>query len=691
MLSASDNEDDLLKELHNPGHTNWDPLHYPQTLLLEVEQGIMIREVQEEIALQMREPPGNANAVTQLNMGEGKSSVILPADAVHLADGTKLVQVIVGKPQANEFFRTLVSKLGGLLDRQIYHMPFSRSLRLTESDARAIDILCKECMENGGVMLVQPEHLLSFQLMGIECQIAGLEKIGAILLDTQDFFDSNARQLVDEADENLIKFELIYTKGIQRPIELSPQRWMLIQRILDICRRVVPEVQEQLHGSIEVIYGGQGCFPRTRILREDARDLLQSRIAEEICAIGLHGFPIARQPEQLRKSVLAYISRTDLSVNQINAVHKSAFFTVATKGPLLLLRGLIAEGILGFALGQKRWRVNYGLSSKRRPKTRLAVPYRAKDNPTPSSEFSQPDVVIVLTCLSYYYGGLSDADLFLAFDHLVKSDQARVEYDAWVRDAPALPPSFRRLVGVNMKDRDQMLDHVFPHMRSAKSVVDYFLAHIVFPKEMKEFPQKLSASGWDIGKTKVHPTTGFSGTNDSHPLLPLAVTQLDLEEQRHTNALVLDYLLQPENSVEYVSRTEGASSDAETLLNLVTSMERPVQVILDVGAQILELTNIEVAQKWLRMEQKEEAVVFFNDDDELCVIDRSGRVEPFRASPYADRLDVCLIFLDEAHTRGTDLKLPKHYRAAVTLGANLTKDRLVQGRLISSGKCICLD
>jgi hypothetical protein len=48
-------------------------------------------------------------------------------------------------------------------------------------------------------------------------------------------------------------------------------------------------------------------------------------------------------------------------------------------------------------------------------------------------------------------------------------------------------------------------------------------------------------------------------------------------------------------------------------------------------------------------------------------------------SPFAEQLDQCLVFLDEAHTRGTDLKLPTYYRAVVTLGTALTKDRLVQG------------
>ena len=104
-------------------------------------------------------------------------------------------------------------------------------------------------------------------------------------------------------------------------------------------------------------------------------------------------------------------------------------------------------------------------------------------------------------------------------------------------------------------------------------------------------------------------------------------------------------------------------------------------MILDVGAQILELSNLQVAKKWLEMvpEDRAKAAVFFNDSDELSVLDRKGRTEILQVSPFAKQLDVCLVYLDEAHTRGTDLKLPRDYRAAVTLGANLTKDRLVQG------------
>ena len=41
-------------------------------------------------------------------------------------------------------------------------------------------------------------------------------------------------------------------------------------------------------------------------------------------------------------------------------------------------------------------------------------------------------------------------------------------------------------------------------------------------------------------------------------------------------------------------------------------------------------------------------------------------------------MDACLVLLDEAHTRGTDLRLPQTYRPLVILGPHLTKYRLVQ-------------
>ncbi|KKY29699.1 hypothetical protein UCDDA912_g10372 [Diaporthe ampelina] len=612
-------------------------------------------------------------------MGEGKSSVIVPIVAAALADGEQLLRVIVAKPQSKQMTQMLISKLGGLLDRRVYFMPISRSLKLDSTAARIISDILHDCMSSGGILLTQPEHILSFQLMTPECYILGRQDVGRQLMSTLDFLEQNARDIVDESDENFsVKFELIYTMGMQRPIELSPDRWLVLQQVLDLVRLLAPGVAKDLPQSLDYHPGVSGSFPRIRILRADAGALLHQRLADHICNNGLDAFQVSRQPEEIRKVIHSYITKPELDAAAISAVEGSLFWTETTKSPLLLIRGIIACGVLEFVLGQKRWRVNYGPAS-RTPPTQLAVPYRAKDSPSLRSEFSHPDVVIALTSLSYYYGGLSDDDLFVAMGHLMETDQSDVEYQAWVRDANDLPAAFKQLQGINLKDRPLCTSEVFPALRFAKSVIDFFLSHIVFPKQMKEFPHKLSASGWDIGKRKSRPVTGFSGTNDSRCVLPIDVHHLDHPDQKHTNALVLEYILQPDNGVVLLKPVVQHMSDAEHLLATVLHLTPPVQVILDVGAQILELNNIEVAKTWLKKhDATKEAAVFVNDDDDLCVIDREDRVELLRASSFFSRLDSCLIFLDEAHTRGIDLRLPSHYRAAVTLGAGLTKDRLVQ-------------
>ncbi|OQN95706.1 hypothetical protein B0A48_18454 [Cryoendolithus antarcticus] len=653
--------EDLFTELCNPGHTNWDPMKSPESLLLEVESGIIIREGQEQIAASMRDPPEGRHAVMQMNMGEGKSSVIVPVAAVALANGKQLSRVIVAKPQSKQMVQMLISKLGGLLDRRVYHMPFSRSLKLDNAAAST------------------PEHILSFRLMALECFISGRDDIGGGLMLAQDFFNWNSRDIVDESDENFsVHFELIYTMGMQRSIELSPERWLLLQQVMDIGRLLAPAIAAELPLSLEYHPSVSGSFARLRILRPDARAVLSQRLAERICEKGLEGFQISRQPVEIRRAVCVYITKTNLSPAEVDLVERSLSWTETTKSPLLLIRGMIAGGILGFALGQKRWRVNYGLAS-RSPPTQVAVPYRAKDQPSPRSEISHPDVVITLTSLCYYYSGLSDEDLFTTMGHLIESDQSDTEYQVWVRDAHALPAAFTQLQGINLKDRPQCIAEVFPAFRFAKSVVDYFLSHLVFPKEMKEFPDKLSTSGWEIAKQRRLPVTGFSGINDSRCLLRIDIDHLDLPEQRQTNARVLEHVLQPQNGVVLLEPASQDTSDAQHLLNTVLSLRPHIQVILDVGAQILELDNLGVAKTWLSMhDATKEAAVFVNDSDELCVIDRNDRVDLLRTSSFLNRLDSCLIFLDQARTRGIDLRLPMHYRAAVSLGAGLTKDQLVQ-------------
>ena len=690
---------DVLAEMANVGHTNWDPMEFPESLLFEAESGVMIRPVQEEIAAQMRAPPQipspsgrhSLNAVMQLNMGEGKSSVIVPIVAAALADGTRLVRILVGKAQSRQMMHVLTKRLGGLLGRVVYTLPFSRDVKLDKTSAETIRKLCEECRSSGGVLLMQPEQVLSFQLLGLESVIASKD-VGRSLLQTQSFFEDVSRDIIDESDDNLsVRFELTYMVGAQGLVEFAPYRWLLIQSVLDVVADLVGSFVRRYPDAL-VFYPSKYAngFPLLRILDENRGGQFLDHVAAYITRNlnTIVGFPsIPELSAKLRTALHHYITNPRLDSYEKGSFERNGLLGTDSWKAVLLLRGLFANRVLAFALRQKRWRVNFGLDAHHSPPTAMAVPYRAKDLPAPRSEFSHPDLRIILTCLSYYYGGLSDGQLVQLLEHIMASPSGVNDYARLTRSIPAIPQQFRSIGSVNLKDDTMCAQHIFPHLRYHKAAVDYFLAQILFRKEMRGFTQKLTTSGWDIAKSKTYVTTGFSGTNDSKYLLPLTIGHLDLEGQRHTNASVLNCLLREENKVREVSPGEldggggAAGSPSEAFLRIITEGWPRIRVVLDVGAQILDLRNRELASRWLEMDPSAEAAIYVDENDELSTVTRAGHVEPLVSSPYATDMATCLVFLDEAHTRGIDLQLPDDYRAAVLLGPHLVKDTLMQGRL----------
>ncbi|CAD6445109.1 78d31050-1f6d-4ac6-9bad-745dfd628371 [Sclerotinia trifoliorum] len=679
MLACSNNQAEINTELCNPGHEGWDPIVHPDWLLLELENDILIRQEQASISKEMIEPSSGANSVMQLNMGLGKSSVIVPIVACALADKKKLCRVVVLRALSKQMMELLVRKLGGMVNRRIFFLPISRALQINVEEAKQLREIYKSCMDCGGVLLVQPEHLLSFELMGLDMALSGDKdaEAGKIINDTQAWLLQNSRDILDESDEILnVRFELIYTVGRQMPIDFAPDRWVLIQRVLEILGSKVQDLDQQYQCDLELEKSpGNGSFARFRVLRPTVSDILLKRTAKCICDQGLPGLSFFRFTKRDRDLLYRFITDPKINEKELSGLHNSVFATESIKKGLLLLRGLFAHGILHFAFSQKRWRVNFGLDLKR---SSLAVPYDGKDVPAARSEFSHPETSIIMTCLAYYNEGLSESQAMECFRELLKSDNSQGEYERWMRNCPDVKERFKHLNGVNLSDFHQWCENVYLHLRRSKEMIDFYLNHLVFPKQMKEFPKKLSSSGWDIARTKNHPVTGFSGTNDSKYILPLSIQQRDLVEQLSTNAEVLACLLRPENKFD--STITGEEFSAEVLINLAITSKPAVRVILDVGAQVLELRNEEVASRWLSQLPAVEvqAAVFFDSSDELCVLNRDGAMEPLSVSPFAKQMDRCVIYLDEAHTRGTDLKLPADYRAIVTLGPDLNKDRLSQ-------------
>ena len=267
---------------------------------------------------------------------------------------------------------------------------------------------------------------------------------------------------------------------------------------------------------------------------------------------------------------------------------------------------------------------------------------------------------------------------------LAKLDDPEIEYNYWVGLGKDFPAELCHFKGVNLEDENQVNGFLMPLFSRNKRVVDFYLSQVVFPREAREFPSKLPTSAWDLVEERANITTGFSGTNDNRLLLPTSISQEDRGFALDTNALVLHLLLLPQN--DHYECTEGGNGERElttAFLERLVRQDPEIRVLLDVGAQMLELRNEELARHWLSLRPDVLAAIFFDDSDHLTVITPDGIIEPFISSPFNQQLERCVVYLDDAHTRGTDLDFPKGTRAAVTLGLNVTKDRLVQGKPIN--------
>ena len=606
--------------------------------------------------------------------------MIIPLVAAAIADGSRLSRVVVLKSLSAQMADTLFQRLGGLVDRQVFFMPFSRKVETKGKLSFRIQALLDDCVSRHGILLAQPEHILSFKLMGIERLTSGEFLTASRLIRIQKWLDDKARDVLDESDEILdVKFQLIYTLGSQRMMDGQPERWLLIQGIFDLVDKHACELRKSHPDSIEVHRRSEAAFPAIRLLTSDIGRWLTAAIVRDIRDGHLPDLTFMKCPPHVLEAIERFLQEVNVSADDFRIICGFLKGSDSTMKNLLLVRGLIAHKVLLFVLCSKRWLVNYGLHPTR---CLTAVPYRAKGIPAPSAEFGHPDVAIALTCLTYYYTGLSDSQIRTSIELLQKVDDPSLEYQTWTRGCHSLPAGLRDWAAVNLEDERQCIQELFPALRYSKKAADFFMARVVFPKEGKEFDERLSTSGWDIPSPSnaKHLTTGFSGTNDNRFLLPLTIHQRDLPQLQHTSGKVLDYVLRQENLGYYCAKDEaGGQLFGEGLLRLMMATDPAIRVLIDVGAQVLDLQNRDLVSAWLEICPQADAGVYFDDEDNIMVLTRDQKVEKLSSSSFFSRLDRCVVYLDEVHTRGTDLKLPLNIRAAVTLGPKLTKDRLVQG------------
>ncbi|EDQ92270.1 uncharacterized protein MONBRDRAFT_35379 [Monosiga brevicollis MX1] len=703
-------------------------------LLFEVSSQIQIRPKQTAVALRLikAEVDEKKGPVLQLNMGEGKTRVILPMLLLFYraqrasATGTGMLPLTFFLPQlVDQSYEALHAKLtASPFKMPLHHFRFDRSVNATQAwISRASARLCWLEGQGHGAVVLTPSDWLSLRLKVVELRDAQRPLL-ARLLNCRVVEACPFLHLYDEVDEILkYNFQLIYAAGGRERLVHREARVLAVQAVLQLLHTPDAAMQEAMDKGDGTSWlaneaheaSGEALFVPKFVIDQSAAKRKWRALCDAMMA------RLLQRPELGELSWL-----TEFADGQ---AQKLACFTCDPTSSLdslrvklseghtallCTLRGLLAHKML-LRILSRRVNVNYGIDERR--DKQIAVPYQATDTPTERSEFASMDDQLVMTHLAWYVKGLRPTDMENAVIQLQRrSEQQQASlYQEWCDAAGGsskLPDEVpREANALDLQDENQaaLLHATFGHNYKC---INFWLTTVVLPRTC-QYPARLQATPFHLADASHQ--MGFSGTNDTNLTLPLSICSVpDLNkvevqvmpritdehsidtELGATNGLMVR-ALQTEMFVdciqELIVHDDIQHPESRPLPELVLdkALHMGVEALIDVGALLAgkplhACAKYLLSHKHLNSKITWEHVVYSAKDQasqrqQWVVQDRHGHVDPLRLATV-DPAHAMVIY-DQYNCRGADLALKQEARALMTLGLSVCKDELMQaaGRL----------
>ncbi|KXS16815.1 hypothetical protein M427DRAFT_285457 [Gonapodya prolifera JEL478] len=691
----------LLRELST--HHKWSVSEHPGWLVFEVEGRIQVRPEQYDVAHHLMKNP---RAITQLNMGLGKTRVILPLLMIHFAGNSGVIpRVTILSALLREASEYLESHLtSSSLSIRIHQQPFCRDVKLS---SKHVALIRQQLFAGPGrvCVVVAPEHRLSLELKLQELRFAqssaDVIKPLTDILTKMKFVD-----IFDESDELLsLRQQLVYAVGQREGLQDCTIRFTTMQALLRVVNdakqgsdlfNVITECGKK---SAPIVAGCYGTIRLNAFSNDSNPTAIRGRLRRAILEALAHDSEgdldwlhlyLERLPSKSRESFIEYLIDDMASDVDFRDEINPSFWAY-----IYILRGCLAFGLLEHTL-ELRNRVNYGIAAKR-PK-KVAIPFRAADVAAQRSEFNHPDVVLLLTTLAYYQDGLERQEVLEALRMVLKTSSEPTRnfyYNRWIAPlrSELSREQFEMIQDVNTLDLSNptQTDILFKFLRKSMTLIDFWLAKTVFAKEMSQYPKRIANNAWHLATS--HYPVGFSGTNDNKHLLPLLVQAEDpVDNLRATNGLMLDCILR---QTEFCDELQILDTNVEEpmwrkLARFARTGAR-FNALIDVGSLLAGSSNEAVARFLVgadknpndtdeNFNKKFKGVYFFDATvhHTWMVLDTETRlVVPRSQSPIHEQ-DSFVLF-DDARSRGSDMTMPADAIGLLTIGPSTTKDRLMQG------------
>lgn len=680
-------KEEALRELLDSKQV-WKSAQHPRWLAFEVEQCLEIRDIQYVIATFCMQ---NSRTVTQLNMGEGKTRVILPMLMTQISNSQSLIRLHVLSPLLSEAFYFFHHTLtASVLSTRICEIPFHRGILLSSKHATRMHEIMVRYQRKQNVILVAPEHRLSLELKQHEVGLMDSENATRIQQAIKNIEALPYYDILDESDELLsYKYQLIYAIGKCQMLPYGNIRWLGVQSLFNVLQNDadVRKILVSVANRNKRTETHAGAFECIRLLSgtqlDEQRYDFYVALARGLCNQPPLDFEWLNN-KLLQPTFISFMVEKRHSLVQLNEnlPNGGQDFSDRRKKALLVLRGLLAYGVLESCLF-KRYRVNYGIDSRRKSR-RVAVPFRGSDMPADRAEYAQPETLIVLTHLSYYHRGLTATELKEAVYSLLQLGpiaQSSI-YNNWYKTGMSTMTNVQRSALDKVEKVDPSNDVLLSMMHTVykynMSTINFWLSTCVLPRETMQFPNRLSANAFNLADNRFGTITGFSGTKDSKLLLPSQIHQRipDCPTIQGTDGKMLDLILQ-NDSMHCIS----LGSLAEKTLELIAILD--VDVLIDAGASMAGLTNKDVANAIILMAQnsrfskKRKGIVYYENHTKNWMVESwDKQCWPLGSSPI--RECDAFVYFDEAHCRGADMKLKDAAVALLTIGPEMRKDKLMQ-------------
>ncbi|CAF3684152.1 unnamed protein product [Rotaria sp. Silwood1] len=226
---------------------------------------ITIREIQIKVAQHMIQPNMEIehstvrNIVMQMNMGEEKTSVILPMLAVNLSSSSSSLD---------------------LLNRRIFPFVCRRDMNFNTVQINQIFKRVEQGLLNCDIILTSSEDILSFDLLAIDkCRRNEFDIVHSMLA-VQRCLKKYVHDVLDEILH--VKYQLIYTVGGQQQVDGGAERWKTIQTILEFVKKHAADISKCFYENVYYKPSERkSTFPQLRLQSYEPFPLLCQNIAND--------------------------------------------------------------------------------------------------------------------------------------------------------------------------------------------------------------------------------------------------------------------------------------------------------------------------------------------------------------------------------------------------------------------------